>query len=134
MSVLRKYILRHDEDHIKELDKRGLLTINDGFCRSCGEVFSNNELVHSKYRSNSTRGQSTVKRHLVCAIFHNITTIEEANKELFLSNTACLIPELVEYQEEKLAEKRRKFFSLKAGATALVWFFMIIGILPYIKP
>ena len=132
MSVLRKYILRHDEDHIKELDKRGLLTINDGFCRSCGEVFPNNELVHSKYRSNSTRGQNIVKRHLVCAIFHNVTTIAEAQKEL--KNIACLVPALVEHQEEKLAEKRRKFFSLKVGATALVWFFMIIGILPYIKP
>ncbi len=52
-----------------------------------------------------------VKRHLMCAIFHNVITEWEAGKKL--NGFACLVPVLVEHQENKLAEERRKMFSEK---------------------
>lgn len=107
-AVTRNLITPFTGGFIDELDKRGILTERDVLCRSCGKGFSNNDLVDSRYK-NGRNYANMVKRHLVCAIFHNVITEAEAQKKL--KNVACLVPALVEHQETKLAEERRRLFS-----------------------
>lgn len=130
MSVLRSYVLSHSGFHIKELDQRGILKETSAFCRSCGKVFGQ-EPIYSKYRSNGDKGQGTVKRHIICAIFHHLLTVDEAEK--YLDGNACLVPALVKKQEKKLADERRQMFNIKIGAIALTWMFLIVGALSQIN-
>ena len=109
--AVRNLITPFTGEHLTELDRRGVLTERDALCRSCGKGFQHNDLVDSRYRSTGGKGQGMVKRHLICAIFHNVMTEWEANKKL--KGVACLVPALVEYQENKLADERRKMFTEK---------------------
>jgi hypothetical protein len=110
-----------------ELELRGKLTDRDAVCRSCGKVFRDYDLLDSRYRSTGGKGQGMVKRHLICAIFHNVTTTAEAEKKL--DGFACLVPKLVNKQVKKLAEERRKMFSLQVRSVAFAGAMLIFGLI-----
>lgn len=73
-EVVRDWIFKFDTQYITRFEHR--LTDNALSCRSCGVDFEVDDVVHAQYKS---RGPAT-KRHLVCAIFHKVTTITEAKQ------------------------------------------------------
>lgn len=125
-GVVRSLVLSFQANDFRNLELRGKLTDRDAVCRSCGKPFRESDLLDSRYK-NGRNYNNMVKRHLVCAIFHHVTTEKEAQKQL--GKSACLVPGLVEYQLKKLAEERRRMFSLQVRSVAMAVGFIIFGVI-----
>jgi len=74
-------VITYNESLNRGVGRDELRTLAEGTaCFSCRKEFKPYDLLHTKARRNEN-GTVTVRRHLICALYHKVITVQEAKKD-----------------------------------------------------
>lgn len=121
-EVVRDYIFHYHTSYLDHYSER--LDTKDTVCRSCGKSFKN-VWVFAKYNV-----RNVVKRHLSCAIAHNVITIKEA-RELAQKSSLTIDWQYIDNEAKHYLEARRtNNLALFSWVMGVISFISLVPVVP----
>lgn len=121
-EVVRDWIFHYDAEYLSHYEHR--LTVKDTKCKSCGNSFNDN-WVYSKYEP-----RGIIKRHLTCAIAHNVITIKEAKQLGDKKDLQIDWPFIQKQADEYLERRSMHTMALYSWVMGVIAFIGLVPVVP----